>query len=1440
MATRYFNWKLATVLVVAVTVFAAAALALHSWQRSTRAEQALPLGEQAYNQGNWEEAAKQLGRYLAIHGDDVQVLLQYADAQLKIRPVVSDAIQHAIAAYSSVLRLDSGNTQAARHLVEIYSSMGTPGEAQLKAEQYLKDTDDPIVRRFLGVALVQQREFRKAGDIFAKLVLDHPDQILAYDAMGRLAEARPGDVNEPAAYWFDEAIRQNPDSALGYATRAAFRTRRGDHADAMADLERAETLDLSDKEIHLRLIAELIKAQAFDTARKHLRDLQTVAPTEQMLWQGWAEVAARSGTVEEMLTVAEAGLKELATQPWDFMPVAAELLIRADRVEQAQDCVVRMKEKNVQPARVAFLEGLLAERQGQLRDAVTCWQKAIGLGYQSPQDGRWRGKLPLARVVLASAFLKMGDTQSAMGQLRTLVSEMPRYAGGYLLLARLEAQTGNWAGVLEHTRQVQQFSPGNGEAQVLNAQARIRQLASAEGTDPDRKEAWQAIDAQLATLMPSEADAETAMRIGLLRAESALFQDAYDRAAAVLDELQRGHPGDVRTAMLYAQLYVRQGKEQEAVSVMQRAVEQHPESVEAVTKLALLYNGQEKRSECESVVRDALATVEQPQDGRRLRLFLAELYSAWEESDRLHEWLTDMAKEFPTDIQTRRHLLTVERVVKDSERAQTIVDEIRSLEGEKGWQWRIEQARVWIRSESFRTYYVEAVRLLQENLLANPEDRASRMLLGAVYEKAGEMQLAVTTYKEALSRARPPEDLQVMLVLAAAYEKNEDLQAALATYREALQRSPDDIRIIGRTVGVLYKAQEFSEAQKILNEAAQRDLHHEDLQKLRLQGDLQRGALGSASDILQEMVDQDPNDTSARFTLALIRARQKRFAEAQAILGELKAASPDSIRIVEAQIELHVEQGNADEAMRLCDELVQRLDNVAAHTLRARTLAVLGHQEQALVDLDRAVSLQPEEPAVWLTRANFYRDLGRKADEIGDLKKALSLAPDSLMIQQRALPLFLASGDAALAQRAEATLEQSLAAHPENIGLKVLRAQVLLSKGTAPSSRQARSLLAEITKGSPRRAEAWELLGRLDLREGQPGDAVDAALRGLAHSPEDRRLCLLKADAEARRSPMLAVPTLRELLRQDPNDVDVIARLAGAHLQSGRPEEALELLQERLTALRGTARQRTNLTLATTLYRSGDTDRAVALFQTLMQSDPNDPTPLVTLARLPGIMQRYPQFEQSVADWTAGHPDDIKTPAMVAAALVSQHDGQSVQTAETVLQSVLERDPESVTALLILADLTVLTGRAEESAAANRRILEVDPNNIIALNNLAWFLCEEQGKYEEALHLADRGLEIAPEYLDLIDTRGVVHYRMGHLEDAVRDFSKFIELSPTHARSLPTTRFHLARAHAEMGRKTEAIEQLEQTLSAQSQIGGLSPSDLADAKLLLEQLKKGS
>ena len=86
-------------------------------------------------------------------------------------------------------------------------------------------------------------------------------------------------------------------------------------------------------------------------------------PDNPALWQIWARLALAGGSKEEMLYVAQDGLKALAPSQWDFMPLACELFIYCGRSDDAADCIAKLKQKDIEPARTAFLEALLAQKQ---------------------------------------------------------------------------------------------------------------------------------------------------------------------------------------------------------------------------------------------------------------------------------------------------------------------------------------------------------------------------------------------------------------------------------------------------------------------------------------------------------------------------------------------------------------------------------------------------------------------------------------------------------------------------------------------------------------------------------------------------------------------------------------------------------------------------------------------------------------------------------------------------------------------------------------------------------------------------------------------------------------------------------------------------------------------------------------------------------------------
>jgi len=1389
MAKRYFNWKLAIVLVFSVVVLGATAYALRRWQRGQRAEHGLEAGLEAYNQQQWEEAASNLGRYVAVNQEDVPTLLKYADAQLNIRPLKRGSIGQAVSAYRTALRVDPNNSEAAKRLTEVYLGMGTPGEAELIAGRYLEANENSELRRLLALALAGQRKYSEAAVELKAIIQEYPEQILAYETLAQLTEQRPDDFPGSPDHWFNQAVENNPSSALAYIIRAGFHLRNKDNLKALSDLEQAEKLDLSEPTVRLRLAQEFINADVLDKAEEHLTTVQETKPADQNLWQIWVQLALKSQSQEKMLKVAETGLKALSAQPWDFIPQACELFTRAGQFDRATDCVTKLREKDIFPEIVAFTEGLIAEQKGQYFEAVKCWRRSIELGNQSPQ----------IRLALASDLSRLGDRQSALQQLRLLVSERPNLLDGRLALIRLLAQTGNWAEVAEHASSAMQLSPENLEAALAYLQARM-QLVTARSPD-ENIQIWQDIEKQLTTL---EKATDGALEVKLLQFQLAMQRSDFSSAETLVTQLKKGRPSEIRVAMAEVDLLITQKKEDEVILTLTQTIEEFPESVEPVTYLAILLSRQGDQKKSETIIKEALARIKQPAAQRNLGLLLADLYTQWGQADNLYKFLNELVQKLPNDIPIKRRLLACEQVIKNSQLAGQLINDIKSLEGENGWQWRYEQARVWFVADDFKNRYPQIISLLRENVLANPDDQSSRMLLAATYERGGEMQLAISTYREALSR------------------------------------SPDDVRIIIPTVAALYKAKEYAQADKILNRAAQGKLRHPQLQTLQLQSHLRRGQLSLASDILQDMLKSDPNNQAASFSLALVEIQENKFAEAEKLLAELKAAEPNSLPLTYAQVQLNIRQGKSQEALGLCDQIVNNLKSASAYILRARTYTTLKQMDKAIEDLEHSTTIEPDNVEVWIARSEFYRSLGRPDLALADIQKALSLAPGNVEIQKRAILLFLASNNLEKVQQGTAILDQSLQSSPEDVELRLFKARAVLAEGTAPAIEEAQKILEKITQDQPKISEAWALLGEILLRQGQPGRAIDTALRGLIYNSNNRGLLLLKARSEAARSPILAIPTLKLLREQDPNDLTTILQLANTYIAADEPEKAVALLEKESPLWKDPIQlsRSADITLAVALYRSGNKAEAQKKFDALLQSEPNDPAPLLTQVQLLRDDKLWDKLKQDVTDWCKNHIDDNNTPVIAANAIAGIDDRQAKQVAEEILRMVLERAPKNLPAMNTLAVLLQMTERIEESAELYQQILQLQPDNVIVMNNLAWIMCEEQGKLKEALELAQAGLQIAPNYVDLIDTRGVIYHKIGEFDKAIEDFNTAIKLYSSQNPAAVASRFHLGRSLAAQGQSNKAVDELRQALNLHNQIGGLSETDITEAQRLLEKLQK--
>ncbi|RKY11528.1 MAG: hypothetical protein DRP65_03980 [Planctomycetota bacterium] len=1381
------NWKLIIVLVISLVVLGVTAYGLRWWNRLHRAEAGLGLGNRAYENAQWLEAAQNLGRYLTVEPDDIGALMKYAQAQLNIIPLKRGNISQAINAYRRVLRIDRTNTEAAIKLINIYIQMNTPGEAELIATQQLENVSNCTIRRMLAKALIEQRKFAEAARQLKVVIEEAPSEVLAYDVMGRLVELRPNDFSVDAEHWFSKAVENNPSSAQAYVIRGAFYLRQGQLNKALADLEQAELYDLSDTSVRLILAGEFVNAGDFERAGSHLEAVYETQPDNVLLWHVWAMLALKAGSTELMQQVASNGLNALGANSLVFMPVAAELFIRSGDFERAAGCITELRKNQISTATVAFLEALMAEQKGQWARAVKHWRQAMQLGRQS--EG--------IQLAMAAALVQMGDTQSAIQRLRTFLNQNEDSYRARLVLAKLFLENRDWAQAAEQARVAVQIKPDSLEGRLVYLQARIQLLA--RGQMPGGTRMWDNIEADLAKL---QQDTGGALVSKLLEVRVALMRRQLDRAKQLADDLKNKSSSNVKVALAQVDVLLARNEIDQAVIELASIIEAFPESATAVKYLVSLLSRQEKFLECQRIITQAIERAANPANRRRLQLMLADIYTASDGPAGACEFLKSVAAQTPDDITLKRRLLDCGQTIDAPDNLQRIIDEIKSIEGPDGWQWRYEQARLWFASDDFNEYYPQIISLLKENLLANPDDQYSRRLLAASYERAGESQLA------------------------------------LSAYREILNRDPDDIQLIVSTVAAMYKAGEYEQADSLLAQAARQKLSDPRLSKLELYSYVRQGKLDSASNILERFLLEKPDDDGVKFSLALLRMQQNRLDEASEFLNQLLQKNPDSISVTAQLVELNLRRRKGDEALKLCDKMVNRLHSPSAYLLRGRVYARLRQMALARADMEEAARMEPDALRTLVFKSRIHQSMGELTEAVRTIRKAAAIAPQDYQVLKQAALTLLESRDQQTKRQGREFLDKALALNPNDTQLQLYKAQVLLSEAIAPSVDQAVSILTEITQRQPKVPQAWAMLVDIYLQDGEPAQAMDSALRGLAYLPSDKLLMLAKARCETATSPVLAIPTLKGLLDSYPDDVDVVIPLADTYVVTGRYPEAIELLKSRLASAKAADAKKINIALAAALYESGEIDLAEQKFAMLYEEQPDDSAAILAHARILKKNRRWEELAAKIIAWYKSHPKDTTTLLSATESLATSQENGARQAAESILRAVIDIDPDCVDALSSLGVLLHMSGNSADAARFYEKVLELDPDRITALNNLAWILCAEQGQCQRSLELVKRGLAQNPDYVDLIDTRGIVYYHLGRYDKAVEDFTKCIKLYRRRAPAIVGSHFRLAKALRKLERNSEAVTNLKKSLELSEQIGGLTPENKAQARQLLTELSE--
>jgi predicted Zn-dependent protease len=169
---------------------------------------------------------------------------------------------------------------------------------------------------------------------------------------------------------------------------------------------------------------------------------------------------------------------------------------------------------------------------------------------------------------------------------------------------------------------------------------------------------------------------------------------------------------------------------------------------------------------------------------------------------------------------------------------------------------------------------------------------------------------------------------------------------------------------------------------------------------------------------------------------------------------------------------------------------------------------------------------------------------------------------------------------------------------------------------------------------------------------------------------------------------------------------------------------------------------------------------------------------------------------------------------------VSPTDSLELKSLEPFFSDVLQSHPEDLRLQFTLANMYLSRGNTEEASRLYRSILQKNPANSAALNNLANILLEDPTSVSEALSCIEKALFQEPGNALMLDTKGTILLKMDKPQEAIQ----VLEAASTISKD-PRIGLHLFDALRRSGRNEEAANILQKIDREELSRSLLSPDD---------------
>jgi len=645
---------------------------------------------------------------------------------------------------------------------------------------------------------------------------------------------------------------------------------------------------------------------------------------------------------------------------------------------------------------------------------------------------------------------------------------------------------------------------------------------------------------------------------------------------------------------------------------------------------------------------------------------------------------------------------------------------------------------------------------------------------------------------ELLKAAHPKHPDTVFLDARFAFTDGDFVRTRELT-EQLLKSFPDDVRVLQLAGINALRLKSLNVAEAHLSKAVK--VQPENLVARRFLASVynQTGEHGKALATLKPVIDA-PNADSASLTLAgeaYLQAGNPTAAESaftRAARGNPQATTARSALALAQLSRGNTSEGFAElEAAAAIDPGTRSSLALIAARVRANDLPA------ALKAIDALEKKQPDRPIAAVLRGSMLLKMGKVAEATASFEKALKIDPRFFPATAGLAGIELGAGRPEAAKK---RLDDLLILDPRNTAALLALAE--LKARTGGKKEEVTAAITAAIQANPAEARPRVLLVNYLLQQRDTAGALTAAQEAGSAMPNNFEVMDAIGSAQlAAGQAQQAVSTFGKLAGLRPDRPEPELRQAEAHVANNDLEAAKRSLRKALEIRPGLLpAQRA---LAQIAVKQNAPDEALRIARSIQKQLPKQGIGYVLEA---DIELARNQAESALPPLRKAL--DLNGTSEIAIRLHAALEvAKRGADAERHASAWLKAHPKDAGFRYYLGDRALASRDYAQAEAQYQKVLEIQPQNPLAMNNVAWLM--GQSKRPGALALALKANEILPDQPALMDT-------LAYLLALENQSQRAIELQKRAMAAAPTDnglRLTLAKIYVQAGEKAQARVELE-------------------------------